>query len=295
MKNPIRFVFGFSPIVLIAAVLMMGCEVTSKSGGVKINPSGATLRKGESITLVASGGNGYFWNLSDRTLGVLSATHGDRVVYTSLKGPSGDDPVVQTVTVVADVFENGTTNSAVLERSAIAYITHVSGNITVSPASVTLKQGQSATFSARGGDTYAWVLESPAWGILSKETGNSVRYTSQYNPPDGKAVVQRITITAGNGGIAEAFVTQAPGSLIQIYPLTTTLRNGEDQIYSLSGGSAYQMSSSQPTWGFFTVLDYNTIRWTSTRITPANSTEAMTITVTDIDSGKATATVYNIP
>lgn len=117
------------PVLAVASslgltALMMGCEVTSKSNRVSVDPYSAILRKGESVGLHASGGDDFAWSLSDHKLGTLSSSHGENVVYTSIYSPPAGSPVVQTITVTADPAGVVSTNLDVSAKTATAYITH---------------------------------------------------------------------------------------------------------------------------------------------------------------------------
>ena len=126
MKYPVRVMFGACLFSVMVAALMIGCEVTSKSHRVEINPSAAALHKGESVTLVASGGNDYSWRLSNNNMGYLNAMRGDTVIYTSKFTPARGEDSLQKVIVLADVgTDDSITNSTALSRLATAYITHL--------------------------------------------------------------------------------------------------------------------------------------------------------------------------
>jgi hypothetical protein len=278
--------------VMMVALFQPGCEVTSDEDDMMIDPSSSTIVLGQSITLRAEGADDFFWRVENTDWGTLSSTRGDTVVYTSRFAPAAGATVVQKVTVVGSKAESISNSTA---KIAQAFITHVSGSLAVSPKAATLRQGEVATFTASGGGSLTWTLETPAYGILSQSTGNRVSYTSQYADPAGKAVVQKITVTSDNGGSAVVLVTQQPGSILSVTPVTTTLSNGLDQLFTIYGGSEYTIAVSQPSWGTISIVSENTFRYISKRVTPPGATEIVTITVTDISSAKATATVYNVP
>jgi hypothetical protein len=279
-------------VVAMMVLSQTGCEVTSGSDDVMIDPDSATVVMGQSVTLHAKGAYDFAWRLENDTWGTLSAFRGETVVYTSRYAPASGESVIQKV-YVAGAGALGSSNLVGL--TGVAFITHISGSLSVSPRTATLRQGESVTFTAAGGGTYTWVLETPAYGILSKSTGNQVKYTSQYASTDGKSVVQKITLTSDNGGTTDILVTQQPDGIISITPVSTTLKNGMSQIFTLSGGSEYSFAVSQPTWGTIVVLGENTFQYTSWRVTPPGAPETVTITVTDISSAKTIATIYNIP
>jgi hypothetical protein len=276
----------------MAPLFQTGCEVTSEDNDVTIEPDSSTVVLGQSLTLRAEGADDFAWRLENEAWGTLSALRGDTVVYTSRYAPAAGASAVQKVYVAGE----GTLGSSnLVGMTAVAFITHVSGTLSVSPSSASLRQGESVNLSAGGGGTITWTLETPAYGNLSKSTGNQVRYTSLYAAPDGKAVVQKITVTSDNGGSTVVLITQQPGGIISVTPSSTTLVNGQSQIFTLYGGSDYTFTVSQPTYGIITVLDESTFRYTSSRTTPAGTMEIVTITVKDISSAQAMATIYNVP
>jgi hypothetical protein len=73
-----------------------------------------------------------------------------------------------------------------------------SATVSVSPSSVTISQGQSITFTARGGYEYTWSLESgrESWGTLSTRNGDTTVYTSRYSPSNSENNVQIVHVTA---------------------------------------------------------------------------------------------------
>lgn len=279
--------------VMVAAVLFQaGCEVTSEGKRVGINPNSATVVKGQSVTLTAENVDDFVWQLETPAYGTLNSVRGDTVVYTSQYAPPAGGTVVQKVRLIRDLSSSTTNTPGIL---AEAFITHVSGAIRVSPASATLRQGESVNLTASGGGTYTWTLATPSYGVLSSTAGNQARYTSQYAAADGKSVTQVITVTSDNGGSTTAVITQLPDGILTLAPSTTTLRNGMSQIFTISGGSDYSFTVAPAGWGIITILSEDTFRYTSTRTTAPGVTEAATITVRDISSATAVATVYNVP
>ena len=125
MKDLSCFVFRTGLISFVAAVLMTGCEVTSDKKQVEINPGSAALRKGEAVTLLASGGADYSWKLETESMGFLSSRSGAAVQYTSRFTPASGEKHLQKVTVQADISSVNTSNTAILTQTATAYITHL--------------------------------------------------------------------------------------------------------------------------------------------------------------------------
>ena len=108
-----------------AAVLFNGCETTSAAQKPEITPSSASIRSGEEIAFVASGGFEYTWSLKDETIGRLDTRRGSRVVYKSLYEPAFSNNAIQILTVSSTISgSSGTTNSEAYVQTAEAYITH---------------------------------------------------------------------------------------------------------------------------------------------------------------------------
>ncbi|MFO7535778.1 MAG: hypothetical protein R6X19_08890 [Kiritimatiellia bacterium] len=297
MKIPGRVGIGGFLVSISAYVFLMGCEVTSRSNELEIEPASATLQNGQTVRLEASGGDDYIWRLSDNTLGSLSSDRGDTVVYTSLVSPAS--PLVQTVTVVADEEAGGATNEAIEQKMANAFITHVTRSVSTSqvsviPASAGLKQGQSLAFTASGDSSYTWSLETPGWGVLSRLNGRSVVYVNQYTDPGSKIVVQQIRVVGASGGSAQVDVAHIPGDTLFIEPQTVNLRYGEHVHFAVQGGSGESTwSLSQPSWG---TLDRLTGPYTTYTSFHSNTVvEVQTITVTDISSASVKGYIYHIP
>ena len=112
--------------VLLAAVLLISCETKSTDElEIRISPSRATIRQGETIELVASGWGGYRWSIASPLLGSLTPTTGETVYYYA----TAETNAVQVVTVVGTGTSsvNTTTNTSTraVNLTGEAYITHV--------------------------------------------------------------------------------------------------------------------------------------------------------------------------
>jgi hypothetical protein len=100
------------------AVLLGGCETETPSEAyITVTPREAIISKGESIEFVASGWHAYVWQLSDTSLGYLSAPVGERTIYTSR--------VAGSATQILTVSGQADTNTGSTAISAEAYITHL--------------------------------------------------------------------------------------------------------------------------------------------------------------------------
>lgn len=90
-------------VCLAAASIFIGCESESAdTAKITVSPSSATLTSGgASVSLSASGGWNYLWELGDDSIGKLDKHTGSKVVYTATAFGSGGSNLVQTVTVSA--------------------------------------------------------------------------------------------------------------------------------------------------------------------------------------------------
>ncbi len=120
---------GWVTIMAPLAFLLTGCEVSSASRQIEIQPNSATLQVGQALTLSALNGYIYNWSLSDNTMGTLNTRQGQQVTYTSMTDPA--TPVVQIITVkstFSDNSDSGTGSNAPVVHSAEAYITHINSS-----------------------------------------------------------------------------------------------------------------------------------------------------------------------
>ena len=115
-----------------AAVLALapGCE-SSEANDVTIVPGHATVSKGGSVVLSGSGWDNFRWTLSNNDIGVLSATVGKQVVYTSIA--EGENVQRVTATAIGSGVTASTrssssstnaTTATIVGYSASAVITH---------------------------------------------------------------------------------------------------------------------------------------------------------------------------
>jgi hypothetical protein len=95
-----------SILVLAAILVVAGCEASSPGEmALTVTPDYVTLSVGQSVTLTAAGWNAYRWYLSNSSIGILSSTVGEQVVYQAIGGGA-----TQTITVTA-IGTGGGTNS----------------------------------------------------------------------------------------------------------------------------------------------------------------------------------------
>ena len=115
---------------LAAAVLAFapGCE-SSEANDVTVSPGHATISKGGSIVLSASGWDNFRWTLSNGDIGILSATVGREVVYTSIAAGEATQRITATAigsgaTTSASSSSTNATTATIVGYSASAVITH---------------------------------------------------------------------------------------------------------------------------------------------------------------------------
>jgi len=104
-----NLIFGafLAAIPLVSLVfLTVGCESESATQtDIKIRPAYSEVSRGRaSVLLSASGWSDYRWSLSDTSIGYLSSSVGDSVVYTATKFPDSiaSNTFEQVVSVTAD-------------------------------------------------------------------------------------------------------------------------------------------------------------------------------------------------
>ncbi|MBR3085491.1 MAG: hypothetical protein IKH04_03715 [Kiritimatiellae bacterium] len=218
-------------LAAIAAALLAalaGCESeSSSSASVSVSPGFSRVPAGQSVTLSASGGDGYGWSLSNPSYGRLSASTGSSVVYTSAK-----NGVTQVVTLKATLGSSAFQCQATIAQGDAAYASTVSpsGNsstsqgetqgqtpdeqeatLAITPSSTTVGSGARQRFTASGGaGSYSWSLSNPSYGRLSATTGSSVVYTPSSAYP---SATQTITVRATVNGLSRS--------------ATATVRHGE--------------------------------------------------------------------
>lgn len=113
-----------------AAVLAFssGCE-SAESNDVTVSPGHATVSKGGSVRLSARGWDNFRWTLSNGDIGVLSATVGRDVVYTSIAAGEATQRVTATAigsgaTSTSSSNSTNATTTTVVGYAASAVITH---------------------------------------------------------------------------------------------------------------------------------------------------------------------------
>jgi hypothetical protein len=115
-----KFALLLSSIAIcLPLVGMVGCETeSSDQASISITPNTVSLATGDSQEFRASGWQDYSWSLSDSSLGVLSASTGDRTTYTAVVSNT-----TQVLTVTAYSGPTIATNATSLTAQAL--ITHL--------------------------------------------------------------------------------------------------------------------------------------------------------------------------
>ena len=132
-NTPRSIVTAAALVYAIAAILVacIGCDVEpSQDFTISVEPQAATLREGQTVDLVASGGLAYSWSIGQNSTtqrwGILNVKTGDRVTYTSVHSQPGETNIqVLTVTSSIGDQDNLASNAVTHQASAEVYILHI--------------------------------------------------------------------------------------------------------------------------------------------------------------------------
>ncbi len=175
-----------------------------------IQPATVAICNGQSATLTASGGGTYAWSNSGGTNAAATFSPTTNTTYT--------------VTV---------TNANNCSATASSLVT-VNQNPTasISPSTVAICNGASATLTASGGTTYAW----------SNSGGTNAAAT--FSPTTNTTYT--VTVIDGNNCSATAsrLVTVNSNPTASIQPATVAICNGQSATLTASGGGTYAWSNS---------------------------------------------------
>jgi hypothetical protein len=201
-------------------------------------------------------------------------------------------------------------------------------DLTITPVSTGLHNGEYADFTASGGFDYTWSLQNPTWGVLSNLTGPTTRYTDRYDPgSNGNAsTIQVLTLTStiqgssssSNGSSStntapysnlttaqiEHLPTSATGggttnttSAVSIDPTSASLAFGSSKTFTASGGNAPYSWSIDSTNGTLSIsganLEYGKVTCSVNLGLSGSNAVSRTdeLTVTDSTGTKAFANV----
>jgi hypothetical protein len=195
-------------------------------------------------------------------------------------------------------------------------------NLTVTPSSVGLRNGDTAVFTASGGFDYTWSLQTPSWGSLSAVTGPTTTYTDRYDPGSNGNVsaVQVLTLTSsirganssGGGSSSNATTistnadvlntvtaqidhlttTTGTNSVITIDPSSATLHNSSTRDFTASGGSGtYAWALSSTAYGNIDPTTGSTVTYARSTDVASNVTAQILLYVLDSSNNYASATL----
>ena len=172
----------FLALGLIAslAFAVCSCETESAGGGgaLTVSPASATVSVGQSITLKASGGDVYTWDIVDSTsnhIGMLSGNSGPSVVYTAIAGP-GEEVIVRVT-------------SSVGSSSSSSYSSYSSASVTTnSTPTSSSSSGTSRDIRIR----HAGVKTSSTSTSFKPSSSGSQSTTSDTPPSPGAALFRWI-------------------------------------------------------------------------------------------------------
>ena len=128
MKRTLRLSAALAALAAAVLAFAPGCE-SAEANDVTVSPGHATVSKGGSVRLAASGWDNFRWTLSNGDIGVLSATVGREVVYTSIAEGEATQRVTATAigsgaTATSSSSSTNAATSTVVGYSASAVITH---------------------------------------------------------------------------------------------------------------------------------------------------------------------------
>ncbi len=203
-----------------------------------ILPATAAICTGGSATLTASGGTGYTWNTT-ATTAAITVSPSSTTTYTVTVSDANS--------CTASVSRQVTVNSL--------------PTATISPASVTICSGNSATLTAGGGTNYTWNTSATSAAITVSPVS-----TTTYT----------VTVTDANtcSATAARIVNVNTPVTASISPASATVCAGVSTTLNATAGSSYAWSNGAATQAI--------------AVTPANTT-TYSVTVTDANSCTSTA------
>ena len=194
-------------------------------------------------------------------------------------------------------------------------------DLTITPSSIGLHNGDSTVFTASGGFDYTWSLQNPSWGALSDLTGPTTRYTDRYDPgSNGNAsAVQTLTVTStiqgansspneGSSSNATSATTNAlstataqiehlptssgTNTVLSITPSSATLHNSSSQTFTASGGSGDNLwMLNDTTYGDLSANNGSSVTYTRTKVVATNFNDSIILYVFDSSNNYAQASL----
>jgi hypothetical protein len=225
-----------------------GCSATaSRQVTVNANPTAAitpttvSICNGATATLTASGGGTYSWSNSGGSNAAATFSPTTNTTYS--------------VTIT-------NTNNCSATASQLVTV-NANPTVIISPANVTICDGQSATLTANGGATFAW----------SNSGGSNA--TATFSPTTNTTYTVTVTNASNCTATASRLVTVNANPTVVISPATAIICNGASATLTASGGSNYTWSNNGGSNAAAT-------------FSPTTNT---TYTVTVIDANNCSATV----
>lgn len=129
MKKNLRLSAALAALAAAVLAFAPGCE-SAEANDVTVSPGHATVSKGGSVRLSANGWDNFRWTLSNGDIGVLSATVGREVVYTSIAEGEATQRVTATAigsgatATSSPASTNSTASASLAGYSASSVITH---------------------------------------------------------------------------------------------------------------------------------------------------------------------------
>jgi len=183
---------------------------------VTVTPGNTSVIVGDSVQFSANGGSApYVWSVVDTSVGSISANGNftglavgvTRVNATDANGVRSDDATVS------------------VSETAV---------IRISPNTVSLRVGESVTFSASGGNApYSWVSNSPGVATINASSGV---LTAQNTGATTVTVTDNSGDTANSGSIT--VTAPPPPATVTVSPNSGSIAVGATLQFSASGGSA---------------------------------------------------------
>lgn len=211
----------------------------------RISPSKALIGLSTTLDLIAfRGAAPYIWEVSDPTLGTLSANltnEGESVTLTA--SPTREGTLYVKVTDSVGLVEQ-----AVIEISRIIP--------TIIPGEASLLGGESIVLNILGGTTpFIWTTDAPAAGVLTfldAPDNTMAQFTASEILESG---VANLVVTDGTGQVSGGAVISV-ASFFELLPTSVTISQGDSVTFTISGGKApYQAVLSNLDAGSASVTD----------------------------------------
>ncbi len=211
-----------------------------------ISPSIATICNGESATLTATGGGTYVWSNSGGSNAAATFSPTSNTSYT--------------VTITA-------ANNCSATASRLVTV-NANPTAAISPTTITICNGESATITASGGGTYTWSNSGGSNASAAFSPSTNTTYT--------------VTVTNANNCTATAsrLVTVNANPTAAVNPTTASICEGASQTLTATGGGTYAWSNGLGSGATKTVSPITSTTYTVTVTNAANCTATATSAVT---------------